>query len=113
MRSRRRNDDATFKISVRDLQSMIAAGAANDSFIFYLVKYDVNSAREKARYLRKVPGANWNDVGKKPSGLLVGYINGNPGTMNLTKRLYLRQTTLYDLAVVCPPPPDCDCEIAQ
>jgi len=114
MRGRRKNDDAMFKISARDLQSLVeGGGAANDSFVFFLVKYDVNSQKEKARYLTKAPGTNWNEIAKKPSGILVGYLKGNNGTMNLTRRMYGRTVTLYDAAVVCPPPPDCDCDIAQ
>jgi hypothetical protein len=113
MRSRRQKDDAIFKISARDLQSLVTGGGANDSFVFFLVKYDVNSEKEKARYLKKVPNVNWNDIGKKPSGLLVGYLKSNTGTMNLSRSMFRREVDLYDLSVVCPPPPDCDCDIAQ
>lgn len=115
MRGRRQKDDATFKISASDLQSLITnAPSANDSFIFYLVKYDVKSEKEKQRYLRKNRYTNWNDIGKKPSTVLVGFLGGSAaGTMHLAGRQANRTVSVYDLAVLCPPPPDCACDIEQ
>jgi hypothetical protein len=114
MRKRRGKDDSSFKISAKDLQALMASTpAANDSFVFYFVQYDANSQREKDRYLKKVPTANWSEIAKKPSSVLVGFVGGGRTTMHLAHKQDLPVIPVYDLAVVCPPPPNCACEIAQ
>jgi len=116
MRSRRGKDDAVVKISARDLLSLIERDpAANDSFIFYLVKYDVNSATDKARFNQKQPHGNWSDANRKPSSLLAGFIKGSAlnQSMHLNRMTALPVIPVYDLAVLCPPPPDCACDIQQ
>ncbi|HEY0039240.1 MAG TPA: hypothetical protein VGB71_01185 [Flavisolibacter sp.] len=113
MRGRRGKDDASFKIAAKDLQAMMANPAANDSFVFYLVKYDGNSQKEKDRYMKKAPQANWNDIGKKPSSVLVGFVSGNASAMNLSLRHRIPTVPVFDIALVCPPPPNCGCEIEQ
>lgn len=111
MRGRRDKDTAAVKISVSDLQSiMTASSTPNDSLIFFFVKYD--SPQDRDRYLQKVPNANWSSVRGK-SSVLVGFISGSNGTMNLTRNRTTSVVSVYDLGVVCPPPPSCDCEIAQ
>jgi len=113
MRGRRAKDNAVVKISAKDLLALISSSspATEDSLIFYFVKYD--SQEDKDRYLLKNPGAKWNDV-KGKSSLLVGYMNnGMNKTMNMTRRIGRPTVALFDLGVVCPPPPDCDCEIEQ
>ncbi|GAA4728713.1 hypothetical protein [Flavisolibacter ginsenosidimutans] len=116
MRGRRGKDDAVVKISARDLLSLMEKQpAVNDSFIFYFVKYDGNSEAEKDRFRQKQPHGIWSDVSKKPSSLLVGFINGaslNQG-MRLSRTTDLPVIPVYDLAVLCPPPPDCACDIQQ
>jgi hypothetical protein len=116
MRGRRKGDDASVKISAADLLSLMQnPPAANDSFIFYFVKHDGNSASEQRRYSFKRQNGRWAEISKKPSSLLVGYISGaaNNTGMHLSSRPARATVAVYDLAVVCPPPPDCDCEIAQ
>jgi len=114
MRRRRGKDDSSFKISAKDLQALMAtAPAANDSFVFYLVQYDGNSQKDRDRYLKKVPTANWADVAKKPSSVLVGFVSGGHTAMHLSRKRDLPIIPVYDLAVVCPPPPNCGCDIAQ
>lgn len=114
MRKRRGKDDASFKISAQDLQALMAsAPAANDSFVFYLVQYDGNSQKDKERYLKKVPNANWADIAKKPSSVLVGFVSGSRNGMHLARKWELPVIPVFDLAVVCPPPPNCGCDIAQ
>ena len=90
---------------------MESSPAATDSFIFYLVKYD--SPKDRERYEYKVRGANWNTIRGK-SSLLVGYIKGDDRAGRLANpRPWLRTVAVYDLGVVCPPPPNCGCEIMQ
>ena len=116
MRSRRKSDDAAVKISASDLLSLMRGSASpNDSFIFYFVKYDVNSEQERSRYAIKGRGADWYSIAKKPSSLLVGFIGSgqNKQAMYLSPRRDIASVPVYDLSVVCPPPPDCNCEIAQ
>lgn len=116
MRSRRGKDDASVKISAMDLQSLIGRSPSpTDTFVFYFVKYDPNSLAEKGRYTKRVAGANWSDVAKKPSTLLVGYMGSDPAQtgMRLGRTYEKTLVSLYDLAVLCPPPPDCNCEIEQ
>jgi hypothetical protein len=112
MRRIRDKDTAVIKISARDLTALMAGSpAANDSFIFYLVRYDSQADRD--RYLYKVPTANWNAIRGK-SSLLVGYLRGGGEAGMLTiPRPWLTSVAVYDLGVVCPPPPNCGCEIMQ
>src|SRR5688572_19133253 len=112
MRRKRDRDTAAIKISARDLQAMMEGSPAEaDSFIFYLVKYDTQKDRD--RYMHKVPTANWNQVRGK-SSLLVGYLKGGDRAgMLANPRSWFRTVAVYDLGVVCPPPPNCGCEIMQ
>ncbi|RYY15963.1 MAG: hypothetical protein EOO04_27740 [Chitinophagaceae bacterium] len=114
MRGRRGSDNALFKISASDLKALLASGnAANDSVVFYLVKYDFNEPSEKNRYAERVPNTNWREMKRNQAGLLVGLLPGVPGEMHLTRRFEGRKVSLWDMAVVCPPPPDCDCDITD
>lgn len=116
MRGRRGKDDASVKISVKDLQALITSTPAeNDSFVFYFASYDVKSQKEKKRYEDKLKrNVKWDDVGKKPSTLLVGFVSGNEASaMHLSRGHRIPVIPVYDLGVVCPPPPNCGCEIAQ
>ena len=111
MRNRRFKDTSVVKISMKDIQSIMSGSpASNDSLIFYFVKYD--SKDDRARYELKVPNSNWNKV-RGSSSVLVGFINGSSNTGHLAKNRYRANVQLYDFGVVCPPPPSCDCEIAQ
>lgn len=116
MRDRRKGDDAIVKIAASDLYAMMMNGApaATDSFVFYFVKYDPNSGDDQRRYSRKGHNADWQEVGKKPSSLLVGYVSAqnNPG-MYLLPRQQRASVEAYDLGIVCPPPPDCNCDIKE
>lgn len=115
MRGRRGKDDASVKIAVRDLQALITSSPAeNDSFVFYFATYNIKSEKEKKRYQDKARNANWESVGRKPSTLLVGFVSGNTvNTMHLASKHRVPVIPVYDLGVVCPPPPNCGCEIAQ
>ena len=116
MRGRRGKDDASLKISAKDLQALMNSSnpAENDSFVFYFVTYNSKSDKEKRRYQSKVQNANWDNVGRKPSTLLVGFVSGRETeAMQLTGKKRIPVIPVYDLAVVCPPPPNCGCEIAQ
>ncbi len=113
MRGRRGQDNAVVKISARDLMAVMntSSPASNDSLIFYFVKYD--SPQDKDRYLLKVPTANWNSI-KGKSSVLVGFV-GNTGNNaeRMIQRMGIPSVPVYDLGVVCPPPPDCACEMQQ
>lgn len=116
MRGRRGKDDASIKIAAADLMALInsASPAANDSFVFFFATYNSKSDKEKKRYMRKAPGANWESVGKKPSTVLVGFLSSQmSGTMHLTHPNRIPSIPVYDLGVVCPPPPSCGCEIER
>lgn len=115
-RKRRGNDDASLKISVKDLQSLMSGSvSASDSFVFYFVRYKADDKRDENRYKVKVPHANWlGHTMKKPSSLLVGFVPGNnTATGSVFHRFMPKEVALYDLSVVCPPPPDCNCIIAE
>jgi hypothetical protein len=119
MRSLHGNE--AFKISREDLEALIRSSkAANDTFVFFLVKITDNQ-NNRARYVHKFPDADPNKVAadwkritsKKPTSVLVGFVPGGQATMRLNQLPWRVTTSVYDLSVVCPPPPDCDCEIAQ
>jgi hypothetical protein len=113
MRKRRGKDDASVKISVKDLQSLLS-GPVNerDSFIFYFVNYSP-SASDERRYRIKAPNANWNNVMKKPSSFLVGFVPGDGAATGFINSKPPLTVDVYDLSVVCPPPPDCNCVISD
>lgn len=114
MRKRRGNDNTIFRIAANDLRALLETGrAADDTVVIYLVKYDFSDANEKRRYAEKVPNANWKEMKNSSSGILVGLLPGVPGGMHLTRRFDGRKVTLWDMAVVCPPPPDCECDITD
>jgi hypothetical protein len=110
-----------FKISREDLESLVnSSKAANDSFVFFLVKITDNQ-NNKARYINKFNNADPNKLSadwkklaaKKPTTVLVGFVPGDKTMMRLVPLPWRVSVSVYDLSVVCPPPPDCDCEIAQ
>ena len=115
-RRRRGSDDASLKISVKDLQALMSGPASDkDSFVFYLVRYKADDERDEERYKIKVPNANWlGQTMRKPSALLVGFVPGdNSATGSVFQRFLPKTVSLYDLSVVCPPPPDCNCTSAE
>ena len=103
--------DEGFKISREDLEALVQGNRAeNDSFIFYLVK--LGTEEDGVRYAKKARNANWNTISRvKPTSVLVGLIPGNSVTGHINPKLAAPKVTLFDLAVVCPPPPNCNCEI--
>jgi hypothetical protein len=115
MRRRRKNDDASVKIAAKDLQALInSTPAENDSFVFYFVSYG-RSDKEQKRYEKKLKrSVDWDNITKKPSSLLVGFISGRSvEAMHLMGKNKIPTIPVYDLGVVCPPPPNCGCEIEQ
>lgn len=126
MRKKQKNGNGNaelFKISREDLEALIELAstqkAANDSFVFFLVKY-TGSTAEKKRFKDKLSqdskaGDTYDEVVRKnATGVLVGFQSGNNlATGWLLSPRINRGIAVYDMAVLCPPPPDCDCEIAQ
>ena len=112
------------KISRADLDAIVNASggmkAANDTFVFFLVKI---GEEDIDRYVSKfkndddrmtVKDALQKTVHqKRPTTALVGFIPGNEisPVKHLTLRPFRSSIPVYDVAVVCPPPPDCNCEI--
>ena len=121
MGMRNLHNNEAFKISREDLEALInSSKAANDTFVFFLVKI-TDDGNNRSRYASKFRGADQNKVNadwkriaaKKPTSVLVGFVPGGQATMRLNRLPWKVPTRVYDLSVVCPPPPDCDCEIAQ
>ena len=112
------------KISREDLDEIInlsgTGKAANDTFVFFLVKLgkdDVDRYVSKFKKEEDRQGMRENlqrtITQQRPTTALVGFIPGS--TMNSVRHLTIRplrtSIPVYDVSVVCPPPPDCNCEI--
>lgn len=86
-----------FKINVGYLQELINGLTCNDTIKITLAAYET---QDVARYNIKVPGATALQIRNKPTLLFA-----RPETTQLTSRA-------FDIAVICPPPGNCDFPLA-